>query len=450
MSAHSSFTRRNSPRSGTRRSRHRRPRGLCQQPDRGRPRRQQAQPRAAHLLEPLRRRRRRRMQTWRPATASRRRAGLAPGDRLRLGQPVLLEGDARDGRQPAARRRRRAPHPREAALRAATSSSPITEADLASVGLSADSTSTRSRGRPRRPTARTSRSRSTPTRSSCSSTPTSARRPGLLDSDGKLKSTSTASTNFEKPPSPRSEGHRRHRDRLRQRQRDRDPVARLPDALLARSRAHPVPLRQRLEAHGQRRRLHEGLARASQSWVKKGWLNKGLDYAGASRRCSPGRPASSSQGEWEITPAQAVKGLKFGMVPVPTLFDKPAAQADSHTFVLPRRTARPEQRKQAMGFIKSMLDQSYDLGRGRPRARLPADARQREVQGPRAAGRLREVGRRTPSTTTPPGTAARARPSRTRSARSSASSSSWPITPQGALSAIKDQLKVYLNTPSPL
>jgi multiple sugar transport system substrate-binding protein len=70
------------------------------------------------------------------------------------------------------------------------------------------------------------------------------------------------------------------------------------------------------------------------------------------------------QGEWEITTAQAVAGLKFGMVPVPTLFDHPAQQGDSHTFVLPRMTRTDAQLRRAMGFIKSMLDQSLTWAKG--------------------------------------------------------------------------------------
>jgi multiple sugar transport system substrate-binding protein len=52
------------------------------------------------------------------------------------------------------------------------------------------------------------------------------------------------------------------------------------------------------------------------------------------------------------------------MAPIPTLYDKPAAQADSHTFILPKKDRSPEQRKQAMGFIKSMLDQSMTWAQG--------------------------------------------------------------------------------------
>jgi multiple sugar transport system substrate-binding protein len=77
-----------------------------------------------------------------------------------------------------------------------------------------------------------------------------------------------------------------------------------------------------------------------------------------------GKAAFYMQGEWEITTAEAVKGLKFGMVPLPTLFDKPAAQADSHTFILPKMPRTDAQVLRAMTFIKSLLDQSLTWAQG--------------------------------------------------------------------------------------
>jgi multiple sugar transport system substrate-binding protein len=70
------------------------------------------------------------------------------------------------------------------------------------------------------------------------------------------------------------------------------------------------------------------------------------------------------EGEWEITTAEAVSGLKFGMVPMPTLFDVAAQLADSHTFVLPRMDRSEAQVSRAMGFIKAMLDQSFTWTKG--------------------------------------------------------------------------------------
>jgi multiple sugar transport system substrate-binding protein len=97
---------------------------------------------------------------------------------------------------------------------------------------------------------------------------------------------------------------------------------------------------------------------------KQGLINRASDYAGSQTEMFTGKAAFYLQGEWEITTAQAVEGLRFGMVPVPTIFDKPAAQADSHTFILPRFDRTEEQMKRAMGFIKSMLDQSMTWAAG--------------------------------------------------------------------------------------
>lgn len=102
----------------------------------------------------------------------------------------------------------------------------------------------------------------------------------------------------------------------------------------------------------------------TQKWVKQGWLNKALDYATAESLMFTGKVGFFMQGEWEISTAQSVKGLKFGMAPIPQLYDKPATQADSHTFVLPKKDRTPEQRKQHMLFIKQMLEQSMTWAEG--------------------------------------------------------------------------------------
>ena len=188
---------------------------------------------------------------------------------------------------------------------------------------------------------------------------------------------------------------------------------------------------------------------AIQRWTQKGWLNKGLDYAGAQTAMFTGKAGFYLEGEWEIATAQSIKGLKFGIVPVPQLFDKPANQADSHTLVLPKKDRTPEQRKQAMGFIKSLLDQSdiWALG-GHVPAYLPyrnsqkykalepqadyAEAANRAVYDPAAwysgSGSTFEntVGSQF------------------------ALVQQGALSPAGALKAASDQLQTYLRTPSPL
>ena len=101
-----------------------------------------------------------------------------------------------------------------------------------------------------------------------------------------------------------------------------------------------------------------------QEWVEKGWLNSNLDYATSQTEMFTGKAGFYLQGEWEIATAQSIEGLDFGMAPIPQLFDKPAVQADSHTFILPRKDRSPEQRKLAMQFIKAMLEQSMVWAEG--------------------------------------------------------------------------------------
>jgi multiple sugar transport system substrate-binding protein len=101
-----------------------------------------------------------------------------------------------------------------------------------------------------------------------------------------------------------------------------------------------------------------------QSLTKRGLMPVNTDYAGSQTLMFTGKAGFYLQGEWEITTAQSIKGLKFGMVQVPTLYDKPAQQGDSHTFVLPARNRTPAQLSRAMGFVKSMLDQSMTWARG--------------------------------------------------------------------------------------
>lgn len=114
--------------------------------------------------------------------------------------------------------------------------------------------------------------------------------------------------------------------------------------------------------------VDEGLALETLAYIQRmsqqEWLPRAVDYAGAQTLMFNGQSAFYLQGEWEITTAQGIEGLDFGMAPVPQLFDRPAAQADSHTFVLPATERTPEQLQLAMGFVRSMLDQSLAWAEG--------------------------------------------------------------------------------------
>ncbi|WP_432488240.1 extracellular solute-binding protein [Kineococcus sp. SYSU DK018] len=100
------------------------------------------------------------------------------------------------------------------------------------------------------------------------------------------------------------------------------------------------------------------------SLTESGLMPETTDYAGSQTLMFTGQSAFYLQGEWEITTAQSVDGLEFGMVPVPQLFDQPACQADSHAFILPTMERSPDQLQRAMGFVKSMLDQSLAWAKG--------------------------------------------------------------------------------------
>jgi len=95
-----------------------------------------------------------------------------------------------------------------------------------------------------------------------------------------------------------------------------------------------------------------------------GLMPASIDTPGAETLMFTGKSGFFINGEWEITTAQAIEGLKFSIVPIPKLFDKKAAFADSHTFVLPATDRSPAQLKRTMGFVKSMLDQSLTWAKG--------------------------------------------------------------------------------------
>ncbi len=186
-----------------------------------------------------------------------------------------------------------------------------------------------------------------------------------------------------------------------------------------------------------------------QSWVKKGWVNKGLDYATAQSYMFTGKAGLYMEGEWELTTAQSVKGLKFGMVPIPKLYDEAASQADSHTFVLPRKDRTPEERKQAMGFIKSMLEQSMTWAQG---GHVPAYL---PIATSSAYAKLEPQADYSGAATTavyddPAWYGGSGSTFENIVGAQLGLAQQLAISPQGALQAIKDQLRVYLDTPSPL
>jgi multiple sugar transport system substrate-binding protein len=90
-----------------------------------------------------------------------------------------------------------------------------------------------------------------------------------------------------------------------------------------------------------------------------------IDYQGAIALFAAGAAGFHLNGEWEISTFQAA-AVPFGMALVPNVFGGPyAVQADSHTLVLPaRRDQDPARLDRALGFVRSMLDQSLTWAKG--------------------------------------------------------------------------------------
>ena len=132
-----------------------------------------------------------------------------------------------------------------------------------------------------------------------------------------------------------------------------------------RSRTGATPF---ISDDGTKLTVNEDIATKTLAYIQKlsktNLLAPTADYAGAETLMFTGKSGFYFEGPWEITTAQGIQGLKFGIVPVPQLFDKVVAQADSHAFVLPRMERTPEQMARAMGFMKSMLEQSMTWAKG--------------------------------------------------------------------------------------
>jgi multiple sugar transport system substrate-binding protein len=79
-------------------------------------------------------------------------------------------------------------------------------------------------------------------------------------------------------------------------------------------------------------------------------------------------------GVWE-TPTLKTAGIPFDAEPIPTLYDKAAAYADSHTFVLPHQDdPDPKKREDVHRFVATILKHSVSWGTaGHIPAYLPVD-----------------------------------------------------------------------------
>ena len=88
--------------------------------------------------------------------------------------------------------------------------------------------------------------------------------------------------------------------------------------------------------------------------AKRGTGGADVDYQAAVALFGNQTAAFTLNGEWEVTTFQTQK-LKFDMRPVPNVLGTPHTEADSHTFVLPKKDRTPEQLDAALGFISQLL-----------------------------------------------------------------------------------------------
>lgn len=73
-----------------------------------------------------------------------------------------------------------------------------------------------------------------------------------------------------------------------------------------------------------------------------------------------GKAAFCIDGTWNVDDFYKTLGSNLGILKMPVLFNKPAAFADSHTFILPVNPHRtPEQTKDAMIFVKWVEDHAW-------------------------------------------------------------------------------------------
>lgn len=89
-----------------------------------------------------------------------------------------------------------------------------------------------------------------------------------------------------------------------------------------------------------------------------------IDYAGSVALFGSGKAGFLWNGEWEVSTFLTQK-TPFNMVPFPQVYDQYHAQADSHTFVLPRQIAvDPARRAASLQLISYMLKDSYTWAQG--------------------------------------------------------------------------------------
>jgi multiple sugar transport system substrate-binding protein len=122
-----------------------------------------------------------------------------------------------------------------------------------------------------------------------------------------------------------------------------------------------------IEQGGSRIAMDDEKAMQALDWMSKIKAHGGgldVDYQGSVAFFGNQSAGFALNGEWEVTTFQATK-LPFDMRTVPTIFDGPSNQADSHTFVIPRnRNRSPERLDASLRFISRMVNKGLDWSKG--------------------------------------------------------------------------------------
>jgi multiple sugar transport system substrate-binding protein len=123
-----------------------------------------------------------------------------------------------------------------------------------------------------------------------------------------------------------------------------------------------------LAGNGKQVVLDEALATRVLAFIyqlaTEGLMNANTDAPGGTALFQAGSAGLYWEGEWNVAVFQ-MANLPFSMQPFPALFGSDVAQADSHTFVIPRQPANdPRQLSMALTMIRSLLGQSLTWAEG--------------------------------------------------------------------------------------
>jgi len=123
-----------------------------------------------------------------------------------------------------------------------------------------------------------------------------------------------------------------------------------------------------LADNGNRVVLDEALALRVLTFIHQlateGLMNADVDAGGGTAVFQAGDAGLYWEGEWNVTVFQAAN-MSFSMQPFPALFGHAAAQADSHTFILPKRqSADPEKVSMVLTMVRTLLGQSLTWAGG--------------------------------------------------------------------------------------